>query len=73
MAVDTPQRISIGFHGGQVLAVRVTPTELGKLRKALEANDARWYELADAEGAALVDLGRIEYVRVDSDEHKIGF
>ena len=35
MADDKPQRISIGFIGGQVLAARVPPAELTKLRTAL--------------------------------------
>ena len=28
MSTDKPQKISIGFHGGQVLAARVKPDEL---------------------------------------------
>jgi len=70
---EHPQPVSIGFHGGQVLGVRALARDVDKLRKALEAGSARWHELADAEGASLLDLGRIVYVRVDSDEHRIGF
>ena len=35
MADDKPQKISIGFDGGQVLGARVQPAELAKLRQAL--------------------------------------
>jgi hypothetical protein len=73
MAEDRPQQVSIGFQGGQVLAVRVLPKELTGLRKSLEADTSRWHELRDAEGTSLVDLGQVVYVRADSDEHKIGF
>jgi hypothetical protein len=73
MAEERPQQLSIGFQGGQVLAVRVLPKELAGLRKSLEADNPRWHELRDAEGISLVDLGQVVYVRVDSDEHKIGF
>ena len=32
---DKPQKISIGFHGGQTLVARVPPGELAKLRESL--------------------------------------
>lgn len=65
-------RISIGFHGGQVLGARVTPEDLAALRRALSGTGG-WHELPALEGPALVDLGRVAYVRVESDEHRVGF
>ena len=41
MADEKPQKISIGFIGGQVLAARVAPHELTKLRNALPAGGCR--------------------------------
>src|SRR5205807_2220488 len=35
MADEKPQKISIGFEGGQVLGARVQPAELTRLREAL--------------------------------------
>ena len=33
----------------------------------------RWTEVEAADGAVLVDVGQVVYLRVESDEHRIGF
>jgi hypothetical protein len=67
------RRGAVGFQGGQVLSIRVQEPELEKLRTALRDGKERWHELEGADGAVLVDLGQVVYLRVESDEHKIGF
>ena len=67
------RRGAVGFQGGQVLSIRVAEGELEKLRTALREGRERWHELEAADGAVLVDLGQVVYLRVESDEHKIGF
>jgi hypothetical protein len=67
------RRGAVGFQGGQVLSIRVPEAELAKLRTALREGKERWHELEGADGAVLVDLGQVVYLRVESDEHKIGF
>ena len=62
MASDV-KRIDIGFHGGQVLPVRVTTEEYDGLRKAL----------GDEKAEVAVDLAQVVYVRLDTDEHRVGF
>jgi hypothetical protein len=64
-------RISIGFQGGQVLALRVTDGELKALNKAL--GEAGWHELESEEGAVRLDLAQVLYVRSESDEQRVGF
>ena len=71
MAADRPQRITIGFQGGQVLGARVAPDELKKLRRALDAGG--WHELQAEEGVVALNLAEVVYVNVDSDEHTVGF
>jgi hypothetical protein len=71
MADEKPQKISIGFHGGQVLSARVAPAELTKLRNAL-GNDG-WHDLTAEDGTVALDLNRIVYVLVDHEEHQVGF
>jgi hypothetical protein len=66
------QRISIGFEGGQVLAVRVAAKELSSLERALERQSG-WHELPCEEGSVRLDLNRVVYLRVDSDEPRVGF
>ena len=64
---------AIGFQGGQVLSIRLADGDLEKLRDALREGKERWHEVEAADGAVLVDLGQVVYLRVDSDEHRIGF
>jgi hypothetical protein len=71
MASDRPQRISVGFAGGQVLAARVGSDELKKLRRALESGG--WHELDTEEGTVALNLATVVYVNVDADEHRVGF
>jgi hypothetical protein len=71
MANDKPQRISIGFHGGQVLSARVPPSELTKLRKALGSDG--WHDLTAEDGTVALDLSKVVYVLVDDEEHRVGF
>ena len=33
----------------------------------------RWYEVEATDGAVLVDLGQVAYLRVESGEHRVGF
>jgi hypothetical protein len=68
---DKPQKVSIGFNGGQVLAARVKAAELGRLRTALGSTG--WHELTAEDGTVALDLSRIDYVLVDHEEHRVGF
>ena len=71
MANERPQRISIGFQGGQVLSARVASTELTSLRKALGTDG--WHELSAEDGTVALDLSSIVYVLVDNEGHQVGF
>ncbi|HEV3227887.1 MAG TPA: hypothetical protein VGY97_00320 [Solirubrobacteraceae bacterium] len=66
-----PHRISVGFHGGQVLALRLTDKGLDSLNKALERGG--WHEAHSEDGVIRLNLGEVVYVRVESDEHRVGF
>lgn len=72
---DTPRmrRGAVGFAGGQVLALRLSDAQLSELRKTLREGRERWHEVEAADGAVLLDLGQVVYVRVESDEHRVGF
>ena len=72
MSSQRHQKVSIGFAGGQVLAVRVAPEALKRLIEAL-GGDRRWVELALEDGSVQIDLPQVAYVRVDSDEPRVGF
>ena len=70
---DLNRRTAVGFQGGQVLALRVPEDQLANLREALNNGGVRWHEVAAADGAVLVDLNQVVYLRVESDENRVGF
>jgi hypothetical protein len=65
------REVSIGFSGGQVLAVRVDDDALRGLTDGLGGQG--WHELAVEDGAVRVRLDQVVYVRVDAAEHRVGF
>ncbi|MGI8779733.1 MAG: hypothetical protein ACR2L8_06120 [Solirubrobacteraceae bacterium] len=70
----TARRAAIGFQGGQVLSLRISEEHLAELRQALAGgSDGRWREVEAADGAVVLDLGQVVYLRVESDEHRVGF
>jgi len=68
---EKPQKVSIGFGGGQVLVARVAPPELTKLRNAL--GNSGWHDLVADDGTVALDLSSIVYVLVDHEGHRVGF
>ncbi|HEY5319192.1 MAG TPA: hypothetical protein VIJ20_14480 [Solirubrobacteraceae bacterium] len=71
MTDDKPQRISIGFIGGQSLSARVKVEELVSLRQAL--GTVAWHELKAEDGTVALDLAKVVFVQVADDDHRVGF
>jgi hypothetical protein len=67
------RRAAIGFQGGQVLSLRLPEDVLTSLNQAVRDGRERWQEVEAADGAVLIDLGQVVYLRVESDEHRVGF
>jgi hypothetical protein len=70
---DPSRRAAVGFQGGQVLSLRLSDSQLKELRSVLREGRERWHEVEAADGAVLVDVGQVVYLRVESDEHHVGF
>lgn len=71
---DTPRRIDIGFQGGQVLSARVTQEVFDGFRKALaDSSASRWFDLKTADSEVHIDLSQVVYVRLDTDDQRVGF
>ena len=68
-----PRRSSVGFQGGQVLSLRLSQEVLDGLRGALQDGRERWRQVDAEDGAVLVDLGQVVYLRTESDEQRVGF
>ena len=67
------RRAALGFQGGQVLSLRLSEEALNSLRQTIREGRERWQEVEAADGAVLIDLGQVVYLRVESDEHRVGF
>jgi hypothetical protein len=65
------QRVEIGFEGGQVISTRLGEADLKDLRARLEQGG--WYDLHSEEGTIALYLGKVQFLRVDSGDHKVGF
>lgn len=65
------RRVSVGFQGGQVLALRVTEEQLETLYRAL--GDGGWHELETEDGPVRIYLGQVVYVRLDEGDQRVGF
>ena len=73
MSSNAARRTALGFQGGQVLSLRLPEEVLTNLRETLKQGKERWVEVEASDGAVLVDVGQVVYLRVESDEHRIGF
>jgi hypothetical protein len=73
LSSNAVRRTAIGFQGGQVLSLRLPEEVLTSLRETLKAGRERWVEVEASDGAVLVDVGQVVYLRVESDEHRVGF
>lgn len=65
------KRVSIGFRGGQVLALRLSEDVLQTLHGTLGSGG--WQDVSHDEGTARVNLDAVVYVQVDSAEPRVGF
>ena len=65
-------RIVIGFEASPPLALRVSQETLDKLNGALE-DGSGWYDVEAIDGGVRLNLAKIVYVRVEADEHRVGF
>jgi hypothetical protein len=73
LSPNAVRRTAVGFQGGQVLSLRLDDEVLTSLREKLKEGKDRWVEVEASDGAVLVDVGQVVYLRVESDEQRIGF
>jgi hypothetical protein len=70
---DKPRRVDIGFQGGQNLTLRLVQAAYEALRRALEDGAIRWHTVPSEDSEVAVDLGQVVFVRLDTEQHKVGF
>jgi hypothetical protein len=71
---DKPRRVDVGFTGGQVLSLRLARESYDSLRQALEGEgSAGWHEVKTEDSDVTLDLRQVVYVRLDTEQHRVGF
>lgn len=65
------RQVSVGFQGGQVLALRVSEEQLKTLYKSLGSSG--WHEVETEDGPVRLDLAQVVYVRAESEDQRVGF
>jgi hypothetical protein len=68
---DRLQRVSLGFEGGQVLALRVGTAALDALLETLQKG--HWHTIEAEDGSVRVNLAQVVYVRTEREEQRVGF
>jgi len=69
--MSAARRVTVGFQGGQVLALRLAEKSLAKLYEALGGEG--WHEIETEDGPVRVDVRQVVYVSADSEEPRVGF
>ena len=69
---DERARVDIGFTGGQVLSLRLEKGVFEELRRAVEG-DTRFYDVDAGESNVTLDLSQVVYLRVETEDHRVGF
>ena len=68
------RRVDIGFTGGQVLSLRMQESDYEGLRTAVENGKSEGWQTVNTEDSEVrIDMAQVVYVRVDTDQHKVGF
>ena len=71
---EESRRIDIGFQGGSVVPARVKASTYESLRDALSnERPGRWFELETVDSKVSIDLSQVVYVRIDTEEQRVGF
>jgi hypothetical protein len=69
---DQRAKVDIGFTGGQVLALRLDKEIFDELRKAVEG-EKRFYDVDAGDSTVTLDLSQVVYLRVETEDHRVGF
>jgi hypothetical protein len=70
---EKPRRVALGFHAGGALSLRLTSEKLEELRRMLTASATGFKEIEAEDGSVLINLEQVIYLRVESDDHRVGF
>ena len=67
------RRVDIGFSGGQVLPLRLQESAYQSLKSEVSSGGQGWHEIEAEDSQVSVNLGQVVYVRLDTEQQKVGF
>jgi hypothetical protein len=67
-----PERVDIGFTGGQVIAARLETKQLADLKKAAAAGSG-WHDVTTEDGEVSINVAQLDFIRSDSPDQNVGF
>jgi hypothetical protein len=70
---DERVRVEIGFEGGQVIGLLVTPDSVDELERALAGGDSRVVHLEAEDGPVQVVSARVAYLKRFVRAGRVGF
>ena len=70
---DEVRNVTIGFESSMPLEVRINRAEFDALREALSGGAGGWHELKTQISEIALDLAKVTFVRIDTEDHRVGF
>ncbi len=70
---ERPKRVDVGFSGGQVLSLRVQDAAYRALGEEVRSGSQGWHEIEAEDSNVSVNLGQVVYVRLDTEQQRVGF
>ncbi len=72
-AEERAKRVDIGFSGGQVLSLRIPDAAYRSLGEEVRSGSQGWHQLEAEDSDVSVNLGQVVYVRLDTEQQRVGF
>jgi len=73
MSEERAKRVDVGFSGGQVLSLRLSDDAYRSLGEEVRSGSQGWHEFEAEDSKLSVNLGQVVYVRLDTEQQKVGF
>ena len=70
---ERAKRVDIGFSGGQVLSLRIPDAAYRSLSEEVRSGSQGWHQVEAEDSDVSVNLGQVVYVRLDTEQQRVGF
>ncbi|CAA9488772.1 MAG: hypothetical protein AVDCRST_MAG17-647 [uncultured Solirubrobacterales bacterium] len=70
---ERAKRVDVGFSGGQVLSLRMPDAAYRSLSDEVRSGSQGWHQVEAEDSDVSVNLGQVVYVRLDTEQQRVGF